>query len=117
MYMSTNARNLTHWLLLLETVGYHDAKKLLWEIILANASPKGGRIDAAHHNGHAVRALSETLAFDKAIEVKLEQVGGLGVWSSHLAMDSHECVQEVLKLVNLDETLVLVTADHAHTMR
>ena len=33
---------------------------------------KGGRIDAAHHNGHAVRALSETLAFDKAIEVKLE---------------------------------------------
>ena len=62
---------------------YHDAKKLLWEIILANASPKGGRIDAAHHNGHAVRALSETLAFDKAIEVKLEQLGGLGGWSSH----------------------------------
>ena len=37
-----------------------------------NALSKGGRIDAAHHNGHAVRALSETLAFDKAIEVKLE---------------------------------------------
>jgi alkaline phosphatase len=52
---------------------------------------EGGRIDAAHHNGHAVRALSETLAFDKAIE-------------------------EVLKLVDLEETLVLVTADHAHTM-
>ena len=30
---------------------------------------QGGRIDAAHHNGHAVRALSETLAFEKAIEV------------------------------------------------
>merc|ERR1712037_1011161 len=52
---------------------------------------EGGRIDAAHHNGQAVRALSETLAFDKAIE-------------------------EVLKLVDLEETLVLVTADHAHTM-
>merc|ERR1712130_1710 len=52
---------------------------------------EGGRIDAAHHNGHAVRALSETLAFDKAIE-------------------------EVLKLVDQKETLVLVTADHAHTM-
>jgi alkaline phosphatase len=43
---------------------------------------EGGRIDAAHHNGHAVRALSETLAFDKAIE-------------------------EVLKLVDLEETLCL----------
>jgi len=52
---------------------------------------EGGRIDAAHHNGHAVRALRETLAFDKAIE-------------------------DVLKLVDLEETLVLVTADHAHTM-
>jgi len=52
---------------------------------------EGGRIDAAHHNGHAVRALSETLAFEKAIE-------------------------EVVKSVNLEETLILVTADHAHTM-
>jgi len=52
---------------------------------------EGGRIDAAHHLGHAVRALSETLAFDKAIE-------------------------DVLKLIDLKETLVIVTADHAHTM-
>ena len=52
---------------------------------------EAGRIDAAHHNGEATKALSETLAFDKAIE-------------------------EVMKLVNTEETLVIVTADHAHTM-
>ena len=33
---------------------------------------QGGRIDAAHHEGHAVRALSETLAFEKAIEVNFK---------------------------------------------
>jgi len=52
---------------------------------------EGGKIDQAHHNGRAVTALSETLAFDKAIE-------------------------EVMKIVNLTDTLVIVTADHAHTM-
>ena len=52
---------------------------------------EGGKIDQAHHNGKAIRALSETLAFDKAVE-------------------------EVLKLVNLTDTLVIVTADHSHTM-
>ena len=52
---------------------------------------EGGKIDQAHHNGKAVRALSETLAFDKAVE-------------------------EVLSLVDLEDTLVIVTADHAHTM-
>ena len=29
---------------------------------------EAGRIDAAHHNGEATKALSETLAFDRAIE-------------------------------------------------
>ena len=52
---------------------------------------EGGKIDQAHHNGKATRALSETLAFDKAVE-------------------------EVLNLVNLTDTLVIVTADHSHTM-
>jgi len=51
---------------------------------------EGGKIDQAHHNGKAVRALSETLAFDKAVE-------------------------KVLGLVDLKDTLVIVTADHAHT--
>ena len=52
---------------------------------------EAGRIDAAHHNGQATTALSETVAFDAAIEA-------------------------VMALVDTDDTLVLVTADHAHTM-
>merc|ERR1712215_461517 len=52
---------------------------------------EGGKIDQAHHNGRAVTALSETLAFDKAID-------------------------EVMKIVDLNDTLVIVTTDHAHTM-
>ena len=52
---------------------------------------EAGRIDQAHHNGKATKALSETLAFDKAVE-------------------------EVMKLVNTSDTLVIVTADHAHTL-
>jgi len=52
---------------------------------------EGGRIDAAHHNGYAVRALTETLAFERAI-------------------------QDVMGLVDIKDTLVIVTADHAHTM-
>jgi len=52
---------------------------------------EGGKIDSAHHLGRAATALSETLALDLA-------------------------VQEVLKLVNLSDTLVMVTADHAHTL-
>lgn len=65
---------------------------------MPKASPKGyylmiegGRIDHAHHAGNAFRALSETQQFSAA-------------------------VAEVLKTVNLDETLVLVTADHSHVM-
>lgn len=65
---------------------------------LAQTSPKGfylmiegGRIDHAHHASNPYRALSETQQFARAVET-------------------------VLKSVNLDETLVLVTADHSHTL-
>lgn len=50
---------------------------------------EGGRIDHAHHNNNAYRALYETLALEKAVEA-------------------------ALKLTNPEETLVLVTADHSH---
>jgi alkaline phosphatase len=50
---------------------------------------EGGRIDHGHHENRAARALGDTLAFDDA-------------------------VAEVLRRVNLDETLVIVTADHSH---
>ena len=52
---------------------------------------EGGRIDQAHHEGWAQRALNETIAFNLAIE-------------------------EAISMVNLSETLVIVTADHSHDM-
>ena len=50
---------------------------------------KGGRIDHAHHAGQAGRALSETVAFDQAVGA-------------------------ALSMVDLKDTLVIVTADHSH---
>ena len=52
---------------------------------------EGGRIDHAHHSGNAYRALHDTIAFSDAIRVADE-------------------------LTSADDTLILVTADHAHTM-
>ncbi|MGB7208077.1 MAG: alkaline phosphatase [Pyrinomonadaceae bacterium] len=51
---------------------------------------EGGRIDHAHHDGNAFRALTDTVALSDA-------------------------VRAALKKVNLDETLIIVTADHSHT--
>ncbi|HEY9218666.1 MAG TPA: alkaline phosphatase [Phenylobacterium sp.] len=50
---------------------------------------ESGRIDHGHHENSAYAALEDTLAFDVAIE-------------------------ETLRRVNLDDTLVIVTADHSH---
>lgn len=52
---------------------------------------EGGRIDHAHHAVNAWRALTDTLALDKAVEVALE-------------------------LTDQDDTLVIVTADHGHAL-
>ena len=52
---------------------------------------EGGRIDQAHHEDWAQRALNETIVLDLAIE-------------------------KTLSKVNLTETLVIVTADHSHSM-
>ena len=52
---------------------------------------EGGRIDQAHHEGWAQRALNETIALDDAIE-------------------------KTLSKINSSETLVIVTADHSHSM-
>ena len=52
---------------------------------------EGGRIDHAHHNGNAYRALTETIEFSNAVRTALSKV-------------------------NLDETLIIVTADHSHTL-
>ncbi|QSR20905.1 alkaline phosphatase [Hyphomonas sp. KY3] len=52
---------------------------------------EGGRIDHGHHGVSAARALSETDELDQAVAAALE-------------------------MTNADETLIIVTADHSHTM-
>jgi alkaline phosphatase len=51
---------------------------------------EGGRIDHAHHSGNAFRAMSDTVELSNA-------------------------VRAAVKRVNLDDTLIIVTADHSHT--
>ena len=53
---------------------------------------EGGRIDHGHHAGNAYRALGETIAFSDAVRVALERV-------------------------DRDQTLIVVTADHSHTLQ
>jgi alkaline phosphatase len=51
---------------------------------------EAGRIDHAHHNGNAFRALSDTVELSNAVRTALSKV-------------------------NLEDTLIIVTADHSHT--
>ncbi|MCA1778374.1 MAG: alkaline phosphatase, partial [Xanthomonadaceae bacterium] len=52
---------------------------------------EGARIDHAHHAGNAYRALTDTIAFSDAIAATLERI-------------------------DLQQTLVIVTADHGHSL-
>lgn len=52
---------------------------------------ESGRVDHAHHAGNAARALEDGVAFNQAVEAALAKV-------------------------DLSNTLVIVTADHAHTL-
>ena len=52
---------------------------------------EGGRIDHAHHYGNAYRALTDTIAMSEA-------------------------VQAAVDATSADDTMILVTADHAHTL-
>jgi alkaline phosphatase len=52
---------------------------------------EGGRIDHGHHEGNAYRALTDTIAFSDA-------------------------VRAATKAVDARDTLILVTADHSHTL-
>jgi alkaline phosphatase len=54
-------------------------------------SIQGGRIDHAHHDSWANTALDETISLDLAIET-------------------------AFNMTNPEETLIIVTADHGHTM-
>lgn len=52
---------------------------------------EGGRVDHAHHDGNAFRALSDAVALSNAVRTAAQKV-------------------------NLEETLIIVTADHSHTL-
>jgi alkaline phosphatase len=52
---------------------------------------EGGLIDYAHHRGHARKALDETVSFSDAIQVALEKT-------------------------DPQETLIIVTSDHSHSL-
>lgn len=52
---------------------------------------EGGRIDHAHHDTEAVRALDETIEFHKAIDLARNRT-------------------------SVEDTLIVVTSDHSHTM-
>ncbi len=57
---------------------------------------EGGRIDHALHGTNAARALSDTIAFDNAVKAAIDKVKTFDP--------------------NLENTLIVVTADHDHTM-
>ncbi|WP_035487234.1 alkaline phosphatase [Geminicoccus roseus] len=68
------------------------------DILQAKAGDEGfillveaGRVDHALHEGNAARALNDAIAFDRAIKTATQKV-------------------------DLDETLIVVTADHGHTL-
>lgn len=52
---------------------------------------EGGRIDHGHHAGNAIRALEDADAMDRAVAAALE-------------------------MTSADDTLIIVTADHSHTL-
>lgn len=51
----------------------------------------GGRIDHGHHYAQAIKALDETVQFSNA-------------------------VKRAVEITNREDTLIIVTSDHAHTM-
>ena len=56
---------------------------------------EGGRIDHAHHANYANRAMEETVSMADAVE---------------------KSVEELEKRNMLDDTLIIITSDHSHTM-
>jgi alkaline phosphatase len=75
-----------------------DMTRKAMEILMKNENGfflmvEGGRIDHAHHNVWANRALLETVCMDETFDVVTEML-----------------------VHKMDETLLIVTADHSHTM-
>lgn len=58
---------------------------------LIKKNSEGGRIDHGHHEAQAMKALDETVEFSEAIKKAVE-------------------------MTSRNDTLIVVTSDHAHTM-
>lgn len=56
---------------------------------------EGGLIDLAHHEGHARKAIEETVELEKTVQKTMDVLNDLGM---------------------LHETLIIVTGGHGHTM-
>ena len=56
---------------------------------------EGGRIDHAHHDNFANRAMEETVAMHQAVQDAISRLKDFGI---------------------LDDTLIIVTSDHSHVM-
>ena len=56
---------------------------------------EGGRIDHAHHDNFANRAMEETVAMDQAVR---------------------DSITKLKEQYMLDDTLIIVTSDHSHVM-
>ncbi|GGA99710.1 alkaline phosphatase [Agarivorans gilvus] len=54
---------------------------------------ESGRIDHAHHGGNAARALQDTIEYSNAVQAAIDKLDAAG---------------------ELDDTLIIVTADHSH---
>lgn len=62
-----------------------------WSLLIFFLQTPGGRIDQAHHTQNALKALDETVELSLAIE-------------------------RAQSLTNSENTLIVVTSDHSHTM-
>ncbi|CAH1406265.1 unnamed protein product [Nezara viridula] len=71
------------------------ARQLIEDAPGKNFNVEGGMIDLAHHRGKARKALHEVLAFNDAINATMKLLKDSGI---------------------VDETLVIVTSDHSHTL-
>lgn len=60
-------------------------------VIIFYFQVEGGLVDQAHHRGHARKALEEVISFSDAI-------------------------QKTLELINFNDTLVIITSDHSHSL-
>lgn len=69
---------------------------------------EGGNIDIAHHNNIPFKALDDTLAFDEAVRVAVRNLGEIFFFPKEVFFNK--------TFVDLTESLIIVTADHASSV-